>query len=101
MKYNMDDIVNEKFIDIEEKIFEKNKKRAIRRKNNVKKALRKQRIKSNMSEKQLYDSLHPYSKNYILLGFGTTNHRMCKNWNISDTKKINSCESQLSVWEQC
>ena len=127
MKYNMDDIINEKFIDIEEEIFEKNKKRAIRRKNNVKKALKKKKIAEAVSydSSGYYDNLHQYSKNKIhcscpmcsgmaktnsknvnkggakpetrkYLGFGTTNHRIHKNWNISDIKKINSCESQIA-----
>ena len=130
MKYNMDDIINEKFIDIEEEVFEKNKRRAIRRKTDVKKSLRKKKIAETCfyDSSGCYDNLHQYSKNKIhcscfscsginktnskkinkggakpetrkYLGFGTTNHRMRKNWNISDIKKINSCESQIAVWD--
>lgn len=44
---------------------DKNKKRAERRKTNVKKALRKKKISQDVMQTEWYKSLHQYSKNKV------------------------------------
>lgn len=96
----------------------KSGKRGERRKQNIKKALRKKEICREVYDHEWYDNLHEYSKNKIhcscpmcsgmnktnskrvnrggaktqskLIGFGTTNHRNGKNWPVSDLRKIES-----------
>lgn len=93
--------------------YEKNKKRAVRRKNNVKKAIRKREITRNVYQKsdwddwEYYRSLHEYSKGKIHCSCPMctqkTNrkdefssfHRYGGNWTHSDIKKIVGMREQL------
>ena len=97
--------------------------RGKRRKLNIAKALRKKRIAEDVHGIE-YNNLHQYSKNKIHcscpmcsgmaktnskrvnkgginsrgqnFGFGTTNHRMGKNWSMADLKQIERMDVDMS-----
>lgn len=105
----------------------KSTKRAIRRKNDYSKALRKQSISQEIYHHDWYDNLHEYSKNkvhcscpmcsgmaktnqkkfrgkgkrykkYGVCGWGTTNKRHGKNWAMPELKKIQSMQDKLNEY---
>ena len=89
------------FVENEEVILTKNKRRALRRHNDVRKALRKRNISKNNYGFDWYNNLHEYSKNKIHCSCALCAFRSKLNprLSVADEKKIAAMDAEIKNFE--